>query len=1004
MSSFFILGFFTMLENVFSQLGSFLKMIINYFLLSPLFMVFVGIMVLALFAELIFKKMAGLDTVYLGGNKYEGANNGSGQDLVYAFITEPAVQNVFWSIVGLSIVLLFIFTIVALIKSEFALDLKGSAKGPIIARALKSLANFIVVPITALISVVGVNFLTKTVYDLFETGNSSVVSKCFYVGSYNANRARLSSAFADQLRYNSYYDGDKIFWSGNPFENCSSQAEVAAKIDKLFMDSETIEDLDHNNWQIWDAFTSTAADDAYINLFMIFTGSPVGNTFNMLNPTFTFFYYDLGEFDWILAVGSAIAMVWILLSVSMALVKRIFELTILFLLAPPMIAIAPIDGGAAEKKWRQEFMKRILAVIAPVFAYNMYFLLVPLFSSISLFGGLSALDGAFMPSLSTGGTMVGSIIAILVTFYVLFDIMFQIICVIVGMSIVKSASALLSNILGVDDLVKAGDEMGKKAVKTGASAFKGAASLAVPAVKGAAMALKAAKGARAISKAGKYKRKTDSAKTAMDEIAKDDKKGVNSQEYADAKKKYEKAQQKQSEYEKKHSSSDDDLAKGFDSDKKAAYDKLDGLEKQKQELKEASKDKTLTFAQKMENSKKMDALNKEISSAKLDAYNKYGTKGGTGVGDKEKREAAIAKARKEEVKHLYTGEDFSTARKRIRKDLDDKEYGSDAKETSMFASMFEKDSKFSKAMDWMQKKGLYGDANKEMLKVMFNPDTSEFGNPYRRRFDDFMTEIAGDKGDINKILFNKNNRASELIENGPETKLRNTALDQKMSWSRKAEVDKDLEDKKARKGQEEILRRMLAEDKKGNRDMKEYLDLCKQKDNANPNDFARIDSLNAQINKAAVKNGLAAEARNYYDSMKKGDEGKAKKFEEYNNKMKLDAEDKQVKAEADKEQRIKDAAERNGVSVQEKMSNMTPEQLINAFTQALRNFAQGDSALKTTLKPDKTQEPIKIDATQLKEAINQLQDTFSGESGLIKSINNLIGMLSGKTPTNGGNG
>ena len=167
------------MSGIFSAIGGFLSTVSQFFtamlpgflvalivaiLFVPLYLLFMGIAEVALFGETVFKKLAGIETIYLNGRAYSGGS-GNGQDLVYAFITNSAVQNVFFSIVALSFVLLFIFTIVALIKAEFALDLKGSAKSPIIGRALRSLVNFILVPAVSLISVVGVNFLTKTVYE-----------------------------------------------------------------------------------------------------------------------------------------------------------------------------------------------------------------------------------------------------------------------------------------------------------------------------------------------------------------------------------------------------------------------------------------------------------------------------------------------------------------------------------------------------------------------------------------------------------------------------------------------------------------------------------------------------------------------------------------------------------------------------------------------------------------------------------------------------------------------
>ena len=988
MSGFSILGFFTMVGNIFAILGDLLKIIITYFLVSPLFLVFVGILILAHFGELIFKKMAGIDVAYLNGQEYGGASDGTGQDLVYAFITEPAVQNVFWSIVGLSIVLLFIFTIVALIKSEFALDLKGSAKGPIIGRALKSLANFIIVPVTALISVVGVNFLTKTIYDLFGGDTASVVSKCFYVGAYNANWARQEPEFAKQLAKNEYWSGQTIFEGTNPFEGMEPD-EVAVRIDDMFLNSEAV-DFTYADYNLWDELCKSTWNGEFINFGLIFTGIPNDSVCNYLEMTSVAFYYNLADFDWILCIGSALAITWILLSVSMVLVKRIFELTILFLLAPPMIAIAPLDGGSAEKKWRQEFMKRLLAVIAPVFAFNMYFLLVPLFSGITLF---PIQNLSINPTLLTGNNMMGvPILVILATFIVLFNIMFQIICVIVGMSIVKSASAMLSNMLGIEDLVKSGDEAGKKAIKTGASAFKGAAALAIPAVKGAAIAMK---GLKAAKTAGKFAKNNKDMLASKEDVsqAKDD---VKSNEDAVTA-----AKENQANFDKENNV---DLAR--DRLKQAqergeAGDKKDlDLVRQSDQLKNDTK-----IAEKKLEDSRSTLAKREMGISKTAEDKIAGLRDKKGkTEDQIKKDAEEADKLESDIKTANVGTSWKAQKKALR----EAEFGKDAENTSMFASMFDDKSKFSKTMKWMESHGLYGAANKEMLKAMFNPkDASQ----YDRRRNDFMTEIMGDKGDLNKIFFNKNSRASELVEGVPEAKQRSAAIEQGLSWTAKGNVDKDLADKKARKEQEDILRRMLAEEKKDTYQMQQFLELMKQKDETNPNDYARIQELNAQIETIAAQSGLAKEARDYYDDMKKGDESKARRFSDYDKKMQLDADDRDAKADAAKAKRINDAAERNGLGVQQKIGNMSPEELIGAIKNIINELQnnpltmkmQEGKTIKTEIQQGK-QDTLKIDATQLKEAIAQLQEAFSGESPLVKSISDLVTKLGGTAPSdNSGN-
>lgn len=960
-------GFFTVVGNLISSLGQILTALFNFLLFLPMVLILIGVMLIAFFAEIVFKKMAGIDAVYLGNTQFGGANDG-GQDLVYAFITEPSVQDVFWSIVALSFVLLFIFTIVALIKSEFTLDLKGSAKGPIIGRALKSFANFIIVPVVTLISIIGTNYLTKTVYDLFGSTGDSVVTKCFYVGAYNANRARLSPYFASQLANNEDFDGEPIFSTGGEEFASKSADEIAHIIDKNFMEGKTGTIKFNKGDGFFNRVLNCAPEaisKGYVNYSLIFFGIPDSADFNMLNGSSVNFFYDLTQFDWILAIGSAICMAWILLTTCLVLVKRVFELTILFLLSPVMTAIAPLDGGQAEKKWRQEFMKRLLAVLGPIFAFNMYFLLVPLFSNISLFGPA----GNIMPTIASGGTMLNSILLILASFYIIFDIFFQIVCVITGMSIVKSASALLSNLLGIEDLVKSGGEAGKKAVDMGKKAALLATGVGGVAVKGAAMAAKV--GGRVASKVGKGV--SNLANKAKDRIREnrrdkeleglsDEQKEIRQQEFiqedkereaAAAKKAADKAARKEDRAKKKADrkeafsnwgkKANKTIQKGlsavglmhedvsgeleeFDEKHKGDIDELDSAKNNLAKLEETRK--TLTDK---------DALAK--NREEIDAARKL----------VDEKQSAWDSAQKERKSIEARGNGVYAS-----------EFGVDSNVTSTMARATEKiNSKAAlfKKIPLLNKIPELTNSWAEQFQV--NGDTA------KRRLNDGLAGVFGEGGggDLWKIWFNKNARAG-LYEGVPESKKRTAGIDASLSWGGKAKYDKEEQEKKDRNEMERIMRRMLAE----SRGIKEYDDLIQKREKAeNPTEIKKLD---AKIEKMEIDTGLMADGRSFYDKVASGDKEAAKRLSDYKAKMEKDA---AVKAYG-KEVETKAKAEAAKTEYIEK--NTSPEQA-QKIKQDAEDRAKMAEAYANALK--KTLENSKIDFKPgaIEALVNGMKESFT---------------------------
>lgn len=176
-----------------------------------IYYIFIGITHILDFVEKLFERLAGVGTTVLnaaksGVNPVEGSggSNKVGEyekDLVYNFITNNDVRNAFISILAVSIILLIIFTIIALIKSEFHLSYaKDQTKSAILGRSLKSLINFLVIPVIFLVSVVGVNVLTAVVKNIpFSKGSTSFMEMCFDLAAKNANRIRSDKKFYNYL-------------------------------------------------------------------------------------------------------------------------------------------------------------------------------------------------------------------------------------------------------------------------------------------------------------------------------------------------------------------------------------------------------------------------------------------------------------------------------------------------------------------------------------------------------------------------------------------------------------------------------------------------------------------------------------------------------------------------------------------------------------------------------------------------------------------------------------
>lgn len=469
--------------------------ILNIIISTFLFNLLKAILFIIQFTEDLFKSLAGISSIGFNGSTIGGT--GSSSDLLFAFLTSSVVQNTFFAVLGFSIVMLVIFTIIAMVKAEFTIDTKTAAKGPILARSFKAILQFFIVPVFVLIGVVASNALTKVIYS-FTTGGEqqSISATCFKVGGYNANRARTDKQFASFL-IKGYYLRPTDRENNNIFKKCETADQVADYID-AYMGVNSLEGVnvsdqkgftintvkfyrytteeanelltsgklsnnkvdygDGSNNQGISGVSWLVGDGKYYFPWQTYLiGSPsekdsseIGNTPYRDNLLVNYFY-DFKQFDFVLSIGSACVIAWTMLTLCLGLLKRAFEMVILFLMSPAVICMAPLDGGNAYNAWKKDIYSRLVAIIGPIFGFNVFFTLFPLMTSIKVFnveatsGGIVLMSRLFSKPVR-----------------ILMDIFLQTLCLIVGTGLLKSASTMLSNYLGVKDLLSEGsDVMGK---------------------------------------------------------------------------------------------------------------------------------------------------------------------------------------------------------------------------------------------------------------------------------------------------------------------------------------------------------------------------------------------------------------------------------------------------------------------------------------------------------------------------------------------------------------
>lgn len=506
-----------------------------YQLLTPVYAVIDAI-------QWIMRKIAGLDTIY----KFNGQTNVQG-DIVMQFMnmiftgSSPVLSNIFWSMIILGVLMLILTTMIAVVRSEYtATDAKSASKGKIIGNSLKALASFAIVPIVCFFGMFLCNVILQAL-DKVSTGSTSVTQSTinttyfkserttsgdetynnytffgftvpttttpisglvFKAAAYSANRARINDSF-----YNKMLNNDKISANGAFTQNKGTDSNSAYQncwlMDEAFANCFQLKSrayIDRAPFKTEHMFPVTLnAGVMIVENSLIAAGY---THFDKNNTALVWYYYDLWSFDYIIALGALVVVTVLLLYLVFGLIKRIFELTILFLVAAPIASLMPLDGGNALKKWREKFVAKTIGVYGPIVGLNLFFVILALLQSLEL----------------TGIAIIDKIVNLLFT--------------IAGLAMVKDFTKMLSEIIGGEDTMGAGadkaKEIGATAAKVGktAAAFTGvggavmkAGSLTSKAVGAGKLAKNAYMKTAANEGTGRYKKGSASYDNAVTNMA-----------------------------------------------------------------------------------------------------------------------------------------------------------------------------------------------------------------------------------------------------------------------------------------------------------------------------------------------------------------------------------------------------------------------------------------------------------------------------------------------------
>ena len=456
--------------------------------------------------QLLFRKLAGLDTYYVDGTAQSG-------DIVSDFLTGilfggyPILSSVFLGLIILGVILLFLSTIVAIIRNEYTTDKAENSKGKIIGKAFKSVIYFAIIPVVCIFGVYLANivlvavdkattyntnyyhtldtsklqsvpvynqsfanlnnassaektYITYTLFGLtdsktglpYGTTTTTFSGTIFKASAYWANRVRNADKLTDQQIANGAVNYAELIKTGEftnfkgLFSDASGNTEaIATRIDIAFADNVVFNEQDCADVLNFSNDGVRAANNYQWSPWE----SPEGKTYTFANKydiQLVWYYYDLWSFNYVIALGAAIIMVTIFVNIIFGLMRRLIELVGLFLMAPPLIALMPLDDEKAYKEWRKAFLSKTLMAYGAIGGMNIIMLLLPELQRISFFNNEPL------------------------------DLIANTLLILVALLAVKSFIGLVSGLVGGADAAKEGGDIAKEAGETVAKGMKVAAT------------------------------------------------------------------------------------------------------------------------------------------------------------------------------------------------------------------------------------------------------------------------------------------------------------------------------------------------------------------------------------------------------------------------------------------------------------------------------------------------------------------------------------------------
>lgn len=370
----------------------------------------------------IFRSLAGLSPILIDGTP---VNQGDEKyDIVFWLLQTDIVQDVFWSMVTFSLILMFLMTGLAIIRNAY--QDKPKPIGDIISGVFKGLLGMILLPIACMVGLMFGNIILQAVdAGTGASGSQKLSGTLFMSAAYDANICRdgnpenekdverRASNFVELIKHTDFED----------YLKKNSLSDYATTdVDKL-------KGISAEEWEL----LADAIDVAFTGGHITYNGG------DKLDPYDTWKVqtcYNLFDVNYVVFVVGGVLMLGFIFKMCFGLIGRIFKLTIDFVLIPVVMAMMPFDTKPSQT-WKGDFVKNTTVGYSTVGVMNLFFSILPIVNKIE-----------FSPDKSAMGWTAG-----------IFSPILKLIITIVGLFSAESIISSISGWFGTGDLLKEGKDV-----------------------------------------------------------------------------------------------------------------------------------------------------------------------------------------------------------------------------------------------------------------------------------------------------------------------------------------------------------------------------------------------------------------------------------------------------------------------------------------------------------------------------------------------------------------